>query len=654
MLRNHAIHVFIAFTGIVCGIDLDEAILKDMITPGSDKCINDGSTIISYTHTPSPSTWDSNNAYREKKNFLAQMTHSDSDPNKSWTVRFGKGGTIYSMRSGYGEAIPPQTKAFSPWVDEIKQSVAVDLSQNNCLIPSQCYFVHQAGAYFKDTDYLNEPFYSPNVAKHCEGNTCIFATWGQIASIPTIFKSDVLYVHQYRNCGNGVLEYTQMFNGHIGGQSAYLNIPWAGVRGSNLPDLYFSEDDFSMAPVVKEVNIPYWGTKDTYLVTLPETGGYTTFAQDVTKHGDSAAALSYVHGVCNEYSDTENKYFRAPSRLRVGRSRRDFTVFTVNGRMKFKPEQTFVHRQFLVNDSLGNISAQAKELYDDAVGSVLSPSDFEGRILGVYTLKLGTFGVAVASDKDGTSTTCSKGTIVSNGSTVPSNINMLPFFSIKCGNLSYFGPDRYHFAPDPDADGMIRSYVCEGQSKEVVPELKLLGFFIPSDDFRSVENAVYDPSFCDEPPTSAPTTSPTRSPTTNPTRSPSTYPSSNPTSLTNSPSMYPSLNPTSLKCTGLGKKDCKKQKEVCKYSTKKKIWGTCKAKKTTYERDCVRYNSRRLCDSVDNEGLCLWNNGICSHACDDLAKKQCKKLKFLSTKKKICAMSRIKNPCHGCHPKTKC
>ena len=63
-----------------------------------------------------------------------------------------------------------------------------------------------------------------------------------------------------------------------------------------------------MAPVVKEANIPYWGTKDTYLVTLPETGGYTTFAQDVTKYGDSAADLSYVHGVCNEYSDTENTY----------------------------------------------------------------------------------------------------------------------------------------------------------------------------------------------------------------------------------------------------------------------------------------------------------------------------------------------------------
>lgn len=76
----------------------------------------------------------------------------------------------------------------------------------------------------------------------------------------------------------------------------------------------------------KENTIPYWGA-DSLLVTLPETGGYTTFAQDVKKHPTGTGALAYVHGVCTECSDTTNKYFRAPSRLRIGLSRRDFTVF---------------------------------------------------------------------------------------------------------------------------------------------------------------------------------------------------------------------------------------------------------------------------------------------------------------------------------------
>eukprot|EP00568_Trieres_chinensis_P000106 CAMPEP_0183306374 /NCGR_PEP_ID=MMETSP0160_2-20130417/10812_1 /TAXON_ID=2839 ORGANISM="Odontella Sinensis, Strain Grunow 1884" /NCGR_SAMPLE_ID=MMETSP0160_2 /ASSEMBLY_ACC=CAM_ASM_000250 /LENGTH=50 /DNA_ID=CAMNT_0025469729 /DNA_START=52 /DNA_END=200 /DNA_ORIENTATION=+ len=39
--------------------------------------------------------------------------------------------------------------------------------------------------------------------------TCSFASWGQQAHVPTQFQSDVLYVHRYRDCGSGILEYTQ-------------------------------------------------------------------------------------------------------------------------------------------------------------------------------------------------------------------------------------------------------------------------------------------------------------------------------------------------------------------------------------------------------------------------------------------------------------
>ena len=79
-----------------------------------------------------------------------------------------------------------------------------------------------------------------------------------------------------------------------------------------------------MAP--KEENMQRWGENDK-LLTLAETGGYSTFAQDITKNAESTAALSYVHGVCTECSDTNNKYFRAPSRFRFGIAGRDFTVF---------------------------------------------------------------------------------------------------------------------------------------------------------------------------------------------------------------------------------------------------------------------------------------------------------------------------------------
>jgi len=545
----------------VHGLDIDEILLKDIIYPSSDKCEStDTNTETSFLHSVSLSDWDPVNSDREAKNFMAQMTHSDSDPNKSWTIRFGKGGSIYSMISGgYGEAIPPQTQEFSPWVDEVTQAVTVDLTKNNCANADECYFIHQAGTYFRDRTYLDEPFYSPNVAKHCEGNTCIFATWGQIASIPTIHKSDLLYVHQYRDCGNGVLEYTQMFVGYFGGQLAYLNMPWAGVRTSNLPDLYFSNIDFTLA--AKEETIQGFGINDK-LLTLAETGGYTTFAQNVHSDTNDNAALSYVHGVCEEYSDSSNDYFRAPSRFRFGLSERDFTVFTVNGRLTSKnPENSFVHRQFLINDRLGNISSQAQALIDEAYGDMLTPSDFNGRTLEIYSLNSDVFGIAAALEQGGTSTTCSKGTIVCSGTTVPSSGNV-PFFTISCGSTNYFGPDKYFFAPVRDEEGRIRSYVCDNEEIGIVPQLKLLGFFPANGGCGSLDNAIYDPKFCEEEPvtslpsrvTESPTVSPSNNPSIGPTLSQTLRPSKSPVSLPTiipttsssiSPSKIPSISPVS-------------------------------------------------------------------------------------------------------------
>jgi len=108
----------------------------------------------------------------------------------------------------------------------------------------------------------------------------------------------------------------------------------------------------------------------------------------------------------------------------------------------------------------------------------------------------------------------------------------------------------------------------------------------------------------------------------------------------------------SVKCNELSKTECKRQKEVCRYNKKKKIWTDCKAKKKKYEHDCAKYDSPTQCRAVD--GLCRWNNDVCSHACDDLAVKVCKNKKSSADNKKMCKMPRIKNPCFGCHPKTEC
>jgi len=112
-------------------------------------------------------------------------------------------------------------------------------------------------------------------------------------------------------------------------------------------------------------------------------------------------------------------------------------------------------------------------------------------------------------------------------------------------------------------------------------------------------------------------------------------------------------------CDGLEKQECKKKKEdgkkVCTYSKKKKISEGCIPKKSTYEHNCVQYTGASSCTSGDHEGLCEWNgSGSCSHKCDGLKGNSCKKAKFLSTKKKMCKVPRIANPCYECHPRITC
>ena len=117
--------------------------------------------------------------------FQTHMSWTDPDPSDgggdlSWEVRFGSGGNIYSHYVPYmhGETMAPQAHTNAPWVDEVHQSVSVSgLNNPNGACkdnPYSCYFIHQAGAYQRDSPYTDDkPFYSPSLAKHCQDNYCI-------------------------------------------------------------------------------------------------------------------------------------------------------------------------------------------------------------------------------------------------------------------------------------------------------------------------------------------------------------------------------------------------------------------------------------------------------------------------------------------------
>ena len=106
--------------------DLHKFILESFLPDSSEKCkYASGSFNYSFTHSQSRSTWDDvryaflqsdfnrrslvfikitvcfeiNSEPFEKEVFLAEMDHNDSNSNRSWSLRIGKGGNIY--RWGY-------------------------------------------------------------------------------------------------------------------------------------------------------------------------------------------------------------------------------------------------------------------------------------------------------------------------------------------------------------------------------------------------------------------------------------------------------------------------------------------------------------------------------------------------------------------------
>jgi hypothetical protein len=278
------------FSAIKASDILDEILLRDMMPSIGTKCQTGANSYIgqtgSYTfqHYPSPSYWDPTAVGSEPDLFLAEMVNNNTvDPDKSWTIRFGRGGNIYSFRGIYGEAMPPQYHVDGEWIDEVTQSVSVNLAMNG----NQDYFVHQAGVYRDDIPHSVHHFFSPSLAKHCSDKECFFASWGQQAHVPTTFMSDTIYYNGYRDCGDGIIEFTTII--HTAGNSPqsyytdYHNTPWGGTRTSTLRDIFISSPDGSISqkyPVVP------WSSDPNTIQLADDSGGFTIFTEQVVVDQD--------------------------------------------------------------------------------------------------------------------------------------------------------------------------------------------------------------------------------------------------------------------------------------------------------------------------------------------------------------------------------
>ena len=287
-------------------LELDDTILKDIIPSIGSKCYLNYAkhapnitSQTSFDHKKSPSYWNAMASPYEDKLFLAEMSHNNTeDFTQSWTLRIGQGSNMYSFIGAFGEAIPPQFHPDGIFVDEVQQSVSVNQEKN--VNSGRPYFVHQAGIYSKDGQYTDEPFFSPNIAKHCSSSECSFGSWGQQAHVRTFHKSDMLYFNSYRDCGGGVLELTSVFHNAAadlenGDNFSYLNAPWGGVRRSILRDLLISDKDRKLH---HKYPLPSFFDQD--IPDIKDTGGFTTFTEQIEASDEDFSKNSFSMPTVND------------------------------------------------------------------------------------------------------------------------------------------------------------------------------------------------------------------------------------------------------------------------------------------------------------------------------------------------------------------
>jgi len=307
----------------------------------------------------------------EKDIFLAELQHQ-SLHERSWAIKIGKGGQLYSIASSWGESMPPQS-ASSPWNDDVWQSTVLDskiLDNDKALDGYANAFIHQSGMYVRPKmDPLStKPFHSPilaaafNKEDRCYSVVC----WGQIPT-PSVNRADSLLYVNYRDLGDGVIEITYAcFN--FGSYALNdLSFPWGGVRTSVFP-----EEVLGKMKGGYEFFTPFnYGFQGCH-VDLKDTGGWMAFVENAAN--PNSYALGLVFGKDRHWEEQNQHkragasyYQTAPTVFGSGNSRhgkRDYSVAAVAPRAMVNPGGTFFMRVYLVLGTLTQVQAKAEALAD--------------------------------------------------------------------------------------------------------------------------------------------------------------------------------------------------------------------------------------------------------------------------------------------------
>lgn len=354
----------------------DDAALLDLFPKSEAPTFLDKPSEFVVSHQFSPGSRKSRwvEGVDERPVFHAYITHK-STAERSWELRVGKGGQIYSIVSSFGEAMPPQ-RVMSPFNDEVWQMVAfsdevvdynLDLGKGR-IRDEVNSFIHQSGLYVGRPQKFSptKPFYCPLLATHRNeaARTYGMINWGLVPTI-SVNRSDVLFAMQVRDLGAGVIELSYLcFN--FGTYPLHtLATSWGGVRTSVFPELVLANPDGSY-----RFHTPYsLDSKDVY-VNIIDTGGWAGATQNAAN--PASFALGLVFGRDPRWPEQRKlkhsgggNWQRSATVYGAGDSRhgeRDYTVMNMDNRVTIKPGDSFFRRTFMVIGTLNEVAEAGRKL----------------------------------------------------------------------------------------------------------------------------------------------------------------------------------------------------------------------------------------------------------------------------------------------------
>jgi hypothetical protein len=306
--------------------------------------------------------------------FHACLTHRSTDE-RSWELRIGKGGQLYSIVSSFGEAMPPQS-ALAPFVDEVWQMVAIntdlldrlpELGKSRIREEANSY-IHQSGMYVGKQQAFSprSPFYAPMLAtrEDAAARTYAVMNWGQVPTV-SIHRSDVLFATQFRDLGAGIIEISYLCFNFGSFPLNGLNTPWGGVRTSVFPELVLSQPDGSY-----RFHTPFTIDMPGTYGDIAKTGGWAAATQNAAN--PASFALGLVFGRDSHWQEQlelqrakTTGFQRSPTVYGAGDSRhgpRDYTVMDVSSRVNILPGESFYRRFFMVVGTLNEVAEAARKL----------------------------------------------------------------------------------------------------------------------------------------------------------------------------------------------------------------------------------------------------------------------------------------------------